>query len=224
MVSVNQLALWYASPLPRLGEQPLREVEPLRKLADLRLEPEHAIFEVRHSTLRRFRCESGIGDLPPRHAPPLAVTEVTRRDHDDVEVPDPHPAEREAHPDTALNPPGVEAVQPEQATHERQPERHAARALRHRLVARQGAGAHAADSDRPASASSRCRGITPVWRPTSWPCRNTNSVGMARMPKRCVVAGLRSVSSFTTSTSPWRSRAKSSSTGAIILQGPHQSA
>src|SRR2546422_770962 len=51
MVSVNQLALRQASPLPRLRQQPLSEVEPLRELADLRLEPEHAIFEVRHSKI-----------------------------------------------------------------------------------------------------------------------------------------------------------------------------
>src|SRR2546425_5195481 len=64
MVSVNQLALRQASPLPRLRQQPLSEVEPLRELADLRLEPEHAIFEVRHSPVRRTGPDPGIGHFP----------------------------------------------------------------------------------------------------------------------------------------------------------------
>src|SRR5438093_5626633 len=185
MVSVNRLALWYASPLPRLRQQALGEVEPLRELADLRLEPEHAIFEVRHTTVRRSWADSGMADFPPRHAPPIAITEVTCREHDDVvEVPDPHPAEGEAHPDTALNAPGVEAVQSEHTAQDGQPQRHSARALGHRglrrarlrwlhrLVARQRAGGHVADPESPARASSRCRGIAPVCRPTPRPCRN----------------------------------------------------
>src|SRR6266850_7558832 len=90
--SDDALPLRQTPPLPRLGEQPLREVEPLRELADLRLETEHAIFEVRHSTLRRTGADGGIGDFPPRHAVPIAVVEVARGHDDDVvEVPDPHP-------------------------------------------------------------------------------------------------------------------------------------
>ncbi len=56
------------------------------------------------------------------------------------------------------------------------------------------------------------------------PCWNTIRVGMPRMPRRAAVAGFASVSILRTSTSPVCRRAKSSSTGAIILQGPHQSA
>src|SRR6266849_315357 len=237
MVSVNRLALRQASPLPRLRQQPLREVEPLRQLADLRLEPEHAIFEVRHPPVRRTGSDPGIGDFPPRYPPPIAVTEIARRDDDHViEIPDPHPSDGEAHPDPALSAAGVETVQAEHAAEDREPQGQRARTLGHRsvlrarlrrlhrLVARQRAGCHLAGPESPARVSSACRGITPACRPTSCPCRKTISVGIARMPKRCVVPGLRSVSSFTTNTSPWRSRAKSSSTGAMILQGPHQSA
>src|SRR6267143_4171695 len=131
--SDDGLPLRQTPPLPRLGEQPLREVEPLCELAHLRLEAEHAILEVRHTTVRRTRPDDGIGDFPPRYALPIAVTEVSRGDDDDVvEVPDPHPAESEAHPDAALGAADVEAVQSEPAAHDRQPERHAARALRHR--------------------------------------------------------------------------------------------
>src|SRR5881396_3684720 len=180
MVSVNQLALRQASPLPRLRQPPLSEVESLRELADLRLEPEHAIFEVRHPTVRRTGAGGGIGDLPPRHPASIAVVEVARSDDDDVvEVPDPHPTQGEAHPDAALNAPRVEAVQPERAAQDRQPERYAARALGERgpprarlrrlqwLVARHRAGGHVTGPDSPARASSRCRGITPICRPTS---------------------------------------------------------
>src|SRR5207249_11277807 len=46
------LAFRQRSPLPRLRQQAFGEVEPLRQLAHLRLEPEHAIFQVRHTTLR----------------------------------------------------------------------------------------------------------------------------------------------------------------------------
>src|SRR2546422_60776 len=237
MVSVNQLALRQASPLPRLRQQPLSEVEPLRELADLRLEPEHAIFEVRHSPVRRTGPDPGIRNFPPYDPPPVAIAEIARRDDNHVvQIPDPHPAEGEAHPNAALGTAGVKTVQAEHAAEDRQPERQSARALGHRslrrarlrwlhrLVARQRAGCHVAGPESPARASSACRGIAPACRPASRPCRKTISVGIARMPKRCVVAGLRSVSSFTTNTSPWRSRAKSSSTGAMILQGPHQSA
>src|SRR5881296_1118474 len=177
MVSVNRLALWYASPLPRLRQQAFGEVESLRELADLRLEPEHAIFEVRHTTVRRTGAGGGIEDLPSRHPASIAVVEVARSDDDDVvEVPDPHPTQGEAHPDAALDAPGVEAVQPERAAQDRQPERHAARTLGHRglprarlrlLVPRQRPGGHVAGPESPARASSRCRGITPVCRPTS---------------------------------------------------------
>src|SRR5207249_9746634 len=82
MVSVNRLALWYASPLPRLRQQAFGEVESLRELADLRLEPEHAIFEVRHTTVRRTGAGGRIGDLPPRHPASIAVVEVARSDDD----------------------------------------------------------------------------------------------------------------------------------------------
>src|SRR6266853_816416 len=237
MVSVNQLALRQASPLPRLRQQPLSEVEPLRELADLRLESEHAVFEVRHPPVRRTGPDPGIGDFPPHYPPPIAVTEIARRDDDHfVQIPDPHPAEGEAHPNAALGTTGVKTVQAEHAAADREPQGQRARTLGHRgvlraplrrlhrLVARQRAGCHVAGAESPARASSACRGITPACRPTSCPCRKTISVGIARMPKRRVVPGLRSVSSFTTNTSPWRSRAKSSSTGAMILQGPHQSA
>src|SRR2546426_11004534 len=177
MVSVNQLALWYASPPPRLRQQAFGEVESLRKLADLRLEAEHAIFEVRHPTVRRTGADGGLGPPPPRHPSPIAVAEVARSHDDDVvEVPDPHPTQGEAHPDAALDAPGVEAVQPERTAQDRQPERQAARALGHRglprarlrlLVPRQRPGGHVAGPESPARASSRCRGITPVCRPTS---------------------------------------------------------
>src|SRR2546427_9306459 len=111
--ATNVSALRRRSPLPHLCQQAFREVEPLRQLAHLRLEPEHTIFEVRHTTLRRAGPDHGIshgvGDLPPGHAPPIAVTEVARGHHDDVaHVPDPHAPVREAHPDAALDAPSVE--------------------------------------------------------------------------------------------------------------------
>src|SRR5256885_2681834 len=178
------LAFRQRSPLPRLRQQAFGEVEPLRQLAHLRLEPDHAIFQVRHTTLRRAGADHGvdhgIGDLPPRHAPPIAITEIARGDHDDVvQVPDPHPTQGEAHPDAALGASGVEAVQPERAAQDRQPERHAARTPGERgppraglrrlqwLVPRHRAGGHVTGPASPARASSRCRRITPVCRPTS---------------------------------------------------------
>src|SRR6267378_5375194 len=131
--SDDALPLRQTPPLARLGEQPLREVEPLRQLADLRLEAKHAIFEVRHPTLRCTGADGGIGDIPPGHTPPIAVMKIARGDDDDVvEVPDPHPAEGEAHPDAALGAADVETGQSEPTAHHRQPERHAARALRDR--------------------------------------------------------------------------------------------
>src|SRR5881396_828404 len=82
MVSVNQLALRQASPLPRLRQPPLSEVEPLRELTDLRLEPEHAIFEVRHSPVRRTGPDPGIGNFPPDDPPPVAIAAGDFRDGD----------------------------------------------------------------------------------------------------------------------------------------------
>src|SRR5205809_7663292 len=103
MVSVNQLALRQASPLPRLRQQPLSEVEPLRKLADLRLEAEHAIFQVRHSPVRRTGPDPGIGNVPPYDPPPVAIAELAgRADNHVVQIPDPHPAAGETHPVTGL--------------------------------------------------------------------------------------------------------------------------
>src|SRR6059036_3510817 len=111
MVSVNQLALRQASPLPRLRQPPLSEVEPLRELADLRLEPEHTIFEVRHSPVRRTGPDPGVGNFPPDDPPPVAIAEIAPRDDNHVvQIPDPQPAAGEAHPDAALSTPGVEAV------------------------------------------------------------------------------------------------------------------
>src|SRR5437773_11760087 len=119
MVSVNQLALRQASPLPRLRQPPLSEVEPLRELADLRLEPEHAIFEVRHSPVRRTGPDPGIGNFPPYDPPPVAIAEIARRDDNHVvQIPDPHPAEGEAHPNAALGTAGVKTVQAEHARSE----------------------------------------------------------------------------------------------------------
>src|SRR6266567_2001908 len=132
MVSVNQLALRQASPLPCLRQQPLSEVEPLRQLADLRLEPEQAIFEVRHSPVRRSGPDPSIGNFPPDYAPPVAIAEIARRDDNHVvQIPDPHAAEGEAHPNAALSTAGVKTVQAEHAAQDRQLERQSARALGH---------------------------------------------------------------------------------------------
>src|SRR6266566_3339774 len=116
MVSVKQIALRQASPLTRLRQQPLTEVEPLRELADLRIEPEHAIFEVRDSPVRRTGPDPGIGNFPQYDPPPVAIAEIARRDDNHVvQIPDPHPAEGEAHPNAALGTAGVKTVQAEHA-------------------------------------------------------------------------------------------------------------
>src|SRR5438046_9711160 len=116
MVSVNQLALRQASPLPRWRQPPLSEVEPLRELADLRLEPEHAIFEVRHSPVRRTGPDPGIGNFPPYDPPPVALAEIARRDDNHVvQLPDPHPAEGGAHLNAALGTARVKTVPAEHA-------------------------------------------------------------------------------------------------------------
>src|ERR1041385_1543028 len=217
--------LGWPPPPPCLRQQPLREVEPLGQLAHLRLEPQQAVFQVRDAALpgRSIRLVPRL--VPADEPSPVAVLEVTGCDHHYVvQIPDAEAAEREAHPDTALHATGIEAVQPERSAHHREAQRHGAGALRHgtsplvglrRRVARHGVRPHG--QERSARASSSWRGIAPARRATSPPRRNTMSVGMARMSKRRVVAGLRSVSSFTTSTSPWRWRAKSSRTGAMIL-------
>src|SRR5207249_7676618 len=96
--ATNVSALRRRSPLPHLCQQAFREVEPLRQLAHLRLEPEHAIFEVRHSPVRRTGPDPGIGNFPPYDPPPVAIAEIARRDDNHVvQIPDPHPAEGEAH-------------------------------------------------------------------------------------------------------------------------------
>jgi glucosylceramidase len=73
-------------------------------------------------------------------------------------------------------------------------------------------------------ASSSAGGTAPTRRATSLPLRKAIKVGMPRIPKRRPVAGFLSVSSFPTSSSPFRRFATSSSSGAMILHGPHQSA
>src|SRR5207249_6453374 len=156
MVSVNQLALRQASPLPRLRQPPLSEVEPLRELTDLRLEPEHAIFEVRHSPVRRTGPDPGIGNFPPDDPPPVAIAEIARRDDDHVvQIPDPHPAEGEAHPDAALGTASVKTVQAEHTAEDRQPESERASA---RTPTRAPRPAPVAPSTRSATASPMSRG------------------------------------------------------------------
>src|SRR5712691_1426892 len=121
-------------PLPR--EHPLREVQPLGQLAHLGLEPEEAVLEVRDAPLTRQAHL--VRDFPARHATSLAVAKFTDGDHDDVvQVPDTEPAQREAHPDAARCAAGVEAMQPEDATHDAQAQCDAAGALgdRRRFVA-----------------------------------------------------------------------------------------
>src|SRR5437762_12977444 len=103
MVSVNQLALRQASPLPRLRQPPLREVEPLRELADLRHEPEHAIFEVRHSPVRRTGPDPGIGTFPPYDPPPVAIPAIAPSNDNHVEqIADHHPTDGETHANPAI--------------------------------------------------------------------------------------------------------------------------
>src|SRR5206468_3923904 len=58
----------------------------------------------------------------------------------------------------------------------------------------------------------------------AFPPLNTIEVGMPRMPKGAMACCARSVSTFATSARPTYSRAISSTKGAIILHGPHQSA
>src|SRR6266511_6206304 len=104
-------------PLPRLRQQPLREVEPLGELAHLRLHRLHAILEVFHAPVGRWRPRPRPPppppppDFPARDAQAVAVPKVADCDQDDVvQVPDPEPAQREEHPDRALPPTRVESV------------------------------------------------------------------------------------------------------------------
>src|SRR4029077_11833414 len=101
-------------------------------------------------------------------------------------------AQRGTHPDATFDAARVEAVQPEKAADHREPERDVARPVgeRCRLVHCRSAAAR--------SVSIACRGTAPVWRDTSRPRANAISVGMPWTPNRVVVAGLRSVSSFST--------------------------
>ena len=72
--------------------------------------------------------------------------------------------------------------------------------------------------------SSTFMSARPTCRPFSFPPSKAMTVGIPRIPKREAVSGLASVSSLTTSASPARLWASSSSVGAMALQGPHQSA
>src|SRR5438309_1392357 len=80
----------------------------------------------------RYASSGNAAAAPAHQPPPVDVAEVAGRDHHHVvQIPDPHPAEGEAHPDAALHPTGIEAVQSERAAHDREPQCHGAGALRH---------------------------------------------------------------------------------------------
>ena len=72
--------------------------------------------------------------------------------------------------------------------------------------------------------SSAASGTAPDWLTTGFPSLNTITVGIPRIPYCCAVCGLASVSSLATSARPTWLAASWSTNGAIILQGPHQSA
>src|SRR5205814_9975525 len=90
----NALALRQRALLPCLRQHPLREVESLGQLAHLRLEPQHPVFQVRHAPLPRGRTRFVAGHVPAYQPPPVAIPEITGRDHPDVlQLTDPHTAE-----------------------------------------------------------------------------------------------------------------------------------
>ena len=62
----------------------------------------------------------------------------------------------------------------------------------------------------------------PTWVPDNSPFLNSISVGMPRTPYCAAVSRLASTSTLQTFNRPSYSSAISSSTGAIILHGPHQ--
>src|SRR5437667_11309393 len=91
------------APFPRLGQQPLREIEPLGELAHLRLERLHAALQVVDASLGGRGPAGPVRDFPPRHPAAVGVVKLAGGDYDYVvEVPDPEPAEGEAHPDAAV--------------------------------------------------------------------------------------------------------------------------
>jgi len=67
-------------------------------------------------------------------------------------------------------------------------------------------------------------GIAPACRATSWPALKRTNVGIAWMRKRCARTGSLSVLTLATSQRPAPSPATRASSGATILQGPHQGA
>ena len=69
-----------------------------------------------------------------------------------------------------------------------------------------------------------CLHCAPMSRSTSRPSFRISSVGMLWTPKRDAVRGLESTSSLPTSARPENSAAICSTTGAIILHGPHHAA
>src|SRR3989442_13731267 len=76
------LALRQAPPLPRLGEQPLREVQPFGELVDLRLEHLHTAVQLLDPTQRPRRPALGFSHLPADDATPVAVGKITGGEDD----------------------------------------------------------------------------------------------------------------------------------------------
>jgi hypothetical protein len=85
-------------------------------------------------------------------------------------------------------------------------------------------GRNVAYTNLPISFFNAAKGIAPEIRCTSTPFLNRIMVGMADMPYCCARCCFSSVFTFTTTMRPFQSCASTLSTGAIILQGPHQSA
>src|SRR5438034_4150543 len=80
----NVSTLRKRSPFPRPCQQSLGEVEALRQLADLGLERQQSILDVRHAALGGRQPRRGVARFPAAQAAAVTVFEVARRDHDDV--------------------------------------------------------------------------------------------------------------------------------------------
>src|SRR6059036_2794384 len=72
----QRLAFRQRAPLPSLGQQSLREIEPLGELAQLRLERLHAALQVVHAPLGGRGPAGPFRDIPPRHTPAVGVVKL----------------------------------------------------------------------------------------------------------------------------------------------------
>src|SRR5437773_12176263 len=74
----NVLALRKRSTFPRPCQQSLGEVEALRQLADLGLERQQSILDVRHAALGGPQPTRGVAHFPAAQAAAVPVVEVSR--------------------------------------------------------------------------------------------------------------------------------------------------